>query len=99
MTVEGAEQLDIALLVDVPVVLPLGRILRGGEHQISEKSRGAAISQRPIACARRGTAPALDLAPEHRTPPFAPSATRQRKTGRDDRHPETVAYIKQLRDY
>jgi DNA gyrase subunit B len=42
--VEIAEQLDIALPVDVPVVLALGRILRRDEHQISEKSCCAAIS-------------------------------------------------------
>jgi hypothetical protein len=38
------EQLDLALLVDVSIVLPLGRVLRRDEHQISQKSCGAAIS-------------------------------------------------------
>jgi|1185.fasta_scaffold09112_2 hypothetical protein len=43
-SVKRVEQLDLALLVDVSIVLPLGRVLRRDEHQISQKSCGAAIS-------------------------------------------------------
>src|SRR5712675_2774517 len=44
MRVETTEQLDVAPLIEVPVVLELSRVLGGDEHEIGKKPCGAAIS-------------------------------------------------------
>jgi hypothetical protein len=44
MRIETTEQLDVAPLIEVPVVLELSRVLGGDEHEIGKKPCGAAIS-------------------------------------------------------